>query len=207
MSPTNQTVQLHPQFRARPLVSVHLAPLPLYPTLKSDRRLPSHSSTTAVHIHAYRRFFHRLAPTRVHISSNEIVFTRGLSEFIPRIFLADVGRSDAAGLRSERSASIAQPDKSAFLTHRSTDPSFISIALPIAATLDHSAYMASVYSMTLGWQKWRLPSGVHRHAQSPQRYICLPGERPSLGIRLDPQRGRLMSCRQARRPAIFNPFQ
>ena len=34
--------------------------------------------------------------------------------FIPRIFLAYEGSSDPAGLRSERSASITQPDKRAF---------------------------------------------------------------------------------------------
>ena len=93
MSPTNQTVQLRPQFRARPIVYVHIAPpsplcktggrtlysaqwsllyfaafgslrssrmnvsSSMHPTSKSDQRLPSPSSTTAVHIHADRRFF------------------------------------------------------------------------------------------------------------------------------------------------------
>ena len=41
---------------------------------------------------------------RVHILSKETVFTSGLSAFIPRVFRADAGMSDAAGLRSERSA-------------------------------------------------------------------------------------------------------
>ena len=34
----------------------------LYPTSKSDHRLPSHSSTTAVQIRADRRFFPRRTP-------------------------------------------------------------------------------------------------------------------------------------------------
>ena len=86
----------------------------LRPTSKSDHRLPSHSSTTAVQIHTDCRFFPRRTPKYVHISSNEIVFTSGSSVFIPRIFLTDAGRPDPAGLRSERSASIIQMDERAF---------------------------------------------------------------------------------------------
>ena len=48
--------------------------------------------------------------------------------------------------------------------------------------------------------------GAQRYLQSPQRYVRLPRERPSLGIRLEPQWGHLMSCRQARCPAISSPF-
>ena len=47
-------------------------------------------------------------------ADNETVFAWGLSALIPRAFLAHAGMSDAAGLRSERSASIIQPDKTAF---------------------------------------------------------------------------------------------
>ena len=53
-------------------------------------------------------------PTRVHISSNEIVFTWGVSAFIPRIFLAEAGSPAPAGLRSERSSSIIRMDERAF---------------------------------------------------------------------------------------------
>lgn len=80
-------------------------------------------------------------------------------------------------------------------------------ALPIAAALAPTARMAS---KRLAQDSVRIEVaaavvGVSALAL-PARHVRLPLECPFLGIRLEPRRGRLRSCRRSRRPAVFKPF-
>ena len=125
----------------------------------------------------------------------------------PPIFLTNAGSPAPAGLRSERSASIIysdgrngffNPDERGRLVylHR---PAYRRHARAFGVHGERPVY-------DFGRVAVAAAVGAQRYLQSPQRYVCLPRQRPSLGIRLEPQWGHLMSCRQARCPAISIPF-